>query len=128
MGTVLIVDDDTDLAECFAELLRSRGHEVRTAHCGAEGLRLLRTTPLPEIVLLDVAMPKMSGPQMAHQMFIHNAGEEKIPVILFSARADLQQIAERMGTPYFVTKAASLGEFTDAFDRALRERIAPSSA
>ena len=128
MGAVLIVDDDADLAECFAELLRSRGHEVRTAHCGEDGLRLLRAAPLPEVLLLDVDMPRMTGPQMAHQMLVHDAGEENIPVILFSARADLPQIAERMGTRYFVAKGASAGELTRALDRALRERIAPSSA
>lgn len=89
---------------------------------------MLRSAPLAEVVLLDVDMPTMSGPEMAHQMLIHDAGQENIPVILFSARPDLQQIAGRMGTRYFITKTADLGAFAEVFERALRERIAPSSA
>lgn len=128
MAHLLLVDDDGDIVEALAELLRVEGHEVRTACNGEQGLQALHAAPLPDVVVLDVDMPVMSGPGMAHQMLLHDAGEEKIPVMLVSGRADLPQIAARMGTPYFVAKGSTFEKFLYMLDRALRERLAPSSA
>jgi DNA-binding NtrC family response regulator len=123
-----LVDDDNDLVEAFAELLRAEGHEVRTARTGEEGLKALRVAPLPDAVVLDVDMPVLGGPGMAHRMLLHDAGEERIPILLVSGSEGLPQIAARMGTPYFLRKPCNIGQFLHTLDRALRERSAPSSA
>jgi CheY-like chemotaxis protein len=128
MANILLVDDDRDVVECFGDLLREDGHEVRTAGTGKEGLQVLRAAPLPDAVVLDVDMPLLDGPGMAHQMVVHDAGEEHIPVVLLSARLDLRQIAERMGTPYFASKAGDPENLLATINRALLERVAPSSA
>lgn len=128
MAHLLLFDDDSDVVDAFAEILRSSGHEVRTASTGEEGLQALRGAPLPDVVVLDVDMPVLGGPGMAHQMLLHDAGEENIPVVLVSARHDLPQIAGRMGTPYFLQKTGDVGAFLDMLDRALRERRPPLSA
>jgi CheY-like chemotaxis protein len=128
VSRLLIVDDDSDIVEVLGELLRGDGHEVRTASTGEEGLAVLRTAPLPEIIVLDVDMPVLGGPGMAHKMLLHDAGEERIPIILMSARSDLADLARNMGTPYFVRKPASIGIFRDRLARALSERKAPTSA
>ena len=128
MAHLLLVDDDSDVVEAFAEVLRAEGHEVRTARTGEEGLRALRAAPLPDLVVLDVDMPVLGGPGMAHQMLLHDAGEEKIPILLVSGSDNLPQIARRMGTPYFLRKPCDVGPFLDILGRALRERSAPSSA
>jgi hypothetical protein len=67
---------------------------------------------------------------MAHEMFLHDAGEEKIPILLVSGRDDLADIAQRMGTPYFLAKATpDYGRtLLTTLDRALRERKAPAAA
>jgi DNA-binding NtrC family response regulator len=128
MAQLLLVDDDQDIAEALGEILRREGHEVRTATTGEEGLQLLRGAPLPDAVILDVDMPILGGPGMAHRMLLHDVGEEKLPVILVSARHDLPEIAGRMGTPYFLQKTGDVQALVRLLDRALRERIAPSSA
>jgi DNA-binding NtrC family response regulator len=128
MADLLLVDDDGDMVEALAEFLRAEGHEVGTAQTGEEGLQALRAGPLPDVVVLDVEMPVLGGPGMAHRMLLHDAGEEKIPIVLMSGRSDLPQIAGRMGTPYFLRKPTDLGQFLDVLGRALRERNAPSSA
>ena len=128
MASVLIVDDDLDIASAVADLLQDAGHFVRTAESGEAGLRALRAAALPDCVVLDVDMPVLSGPQMAHRMLLHDAGEELVPVLLISARPDLPEIAARMGTPYFIAKPAGTQSLLDLLDRALRERIAPASA
>ena len=128
MAHLLLVDDDSDIVESFGDLLRGMGHDVRTASTGEEGLAVLRAAPLPDAVVLDVDMPVLSGPGMAHKMLLHDAGEQNIPIVLTSAREDLPQIAGRMGTPYFLAKTGDIDAFLNLLDRALRERKAPLSA
>jgi CheY-like chemotaxis protein len=127
---ILIVDDDLDTVELSRHLLESAGHHVKTGHTGIEGLRSLHTKPLPDCILLDVDMPMLSGPGMAHQMLLHDTGEEDIPIILVSGRDDLPEIAARMGTPYFLRKAShNYGKvLLQIVARALVERLAPASA
>jgi two-component system response regulator MprA len=125
MANILIVDDDLDIVDTFADILRSLGHTVRTATNGEEGLRVLRSAALPDVVLLDCDMPVMTGPEMAHQMLVHDLGEENIPVVLVSARPDLREIAGRLATRYFVAKTGHIDDFLRVVNRALRERVAP---
>ena len=130
MANVLIVDDDLDIAASSRDFLEAAGHHTRIAHDGAQGLRALEGAPLPDCVLLDVEMPTLNGPGMAHEMLLHDAGEERIPILLVSGRHDLPDFAARMGTPYFLAKASpEYGEhLLELLDRAVNERRAPASA
>ena len=87
MANVLIVDDDSDTVECSRELLESAGHKIQTGYNGEDGLKSLDAGPLPDCILLDVDMPVLNGPGMAHQMLLHDAGEERIPILLVSGSA-----------------------------------------
>src|SRR5687768_9394612 len=80
MADILLVDDDNDLVEALADLLRAKGHDVHTAATGEEGLRVLRSASLPDALVLDVDMPVLGGPGMAHKMLLHDVGEEWIPI------------------------------------------------
>jgi DNA-binding NtrC family response regulator len=128
MAHLLIVDDDADIVSVLGDLLRDMGHEVQSASTGEEGLVILRCSPLPDALVLDVDMPILGGPAMAHKMLLHDAGEENIPIILMSGRADLAKIARQMGTPYVLTKPPTIDAFVELLERALRERRAPTSA
>lgn len=128
MARVLLVDDDDDIVEAFGELLRGEGHQVHSASTGEEGLVVLRASPLPDALILDVDMPVLGGPGMAHKMLVHDAGEEKVPIILMSGRENLPEIARRMGTSYALKKPATVDAFLNVLDRALRERRGPASA
>lgn len=57
---VLIVDDNTDSADSMVELLVVLGHEARAAYGGAQALDIVREFP-PDVVLLDLEMPELSG-------------------------------------------------------------------
>jgi PAS domain S-box-containing protein len=61
---VLVVDDNHDSADSMSLLLRLKGHDVRTAHDGPDALRIAAEYH-PEIVLLDIGLPGMSGYQVA---------------------------------------------------------------
>jgi CheY-like chemotaxis protein len=125
---LLLVDDNKDLVNVLGEILRGEGHEVHTASTGEEGLIVLRSASLPDAVVLDVDMPVLNGPGMAHKMLRHDGGEEKIPIILMSGREDLPKIAQQMGTSYFLAKPPTLDAFLTLLYRALRERRPPASA
>jgi two-component system response regulator CpxR len=59
--TILVVDDDPDIRQLVAELLRLSGYESETAASGVEAVDRLASDPLPSLVLLDVQMPVLDG-------------------------------------------------------------------
>jgi CheY-like chemotaxis protein len=125
MCDLLIVDDDEDTAAALADCLVSEGHQIRVARDGVEGLSRLHSGPV-DLILLDVEMPRLTGPEMAYQLFLHDAGDEKIPIVLLSGKLDLARVAARVGTPYFLAKPYDLDELLAVIARACCERIAPS--
>src|SRR5262249_17390033 len=64
---VLIVDDNRDSAESLAMLLRFRGNDVRTAQDGPQGAQAAQDDQ-PELILLDIGMPGMSGYEVARRL------------------------------------------------------------
>ena len=64
---VLVVDDNMDLADSIATLLRLAGYEVRTAGTGPAGLEAARTYR-PHVVLLDIGLPEMDGFEVARRI------------------------------------------------------------
>ena len=64
---VLLVDDNRDSAESLAQLLRLFGHEIWQAHSGYEALAAARSRR-PDLVLLDIGMPDLSGYEVARQI------------------------------------------------------------
>ncbi len=64
---ILVVDDDADTTDSLTMILRLWGHDVRSAYNGETALRLAATVE-PDVVLLDVAMPTMTGYEVAHRL------------------------------------------------------------
>ena len=122
--SVLIVDDDIDLAWITAELLLQEGYDVRVARDGEEGLRLLREN-MPDVLILDVEMPLLDGPSVAKRMLVEDCGLEEIPVVLVSGIADLAAVARRVGTPYVLGKPFDVGRLLAMVRSALAERRPP---
>jgi len=59
--TILTVDDEPDTLELYQAMLTQRGHRVYVAATGYEALRILEQYPLPDLILMDIQMPVMSG-------------------------------------------------------------------
>lgn len=86
--TVLIVEDDADLRDNFRAILEDRGYAVATASNGREALEVLGHIERPRVILLDVMMPVMSGPEFLDAV----KGDPRcrdIPVVIVSACADV---------------------------------------
>src|SRR3954470_8546357 len=82
---ILIVDDDPDIRELVAFKMRQMGYSVRVEKDGEAGLAAA-TTELPDLILLDVMMPKVSGIEMC--TILRGVDSTKnIPIILMTAKA-----------------------------------------
>jgi CheY-like chemotaxis protein len=121
---LLVVDDDNDVSETLREILELEGYTVRVAADGQQGLEQLLVR-YPDVVLLDVEMPVMSGPQMSYRMFLDDVGRENIPIVLLTGVPDLQLVAASVGTPYFLEKPYTLEQLLVVLHRALEERRPP---
>ncbi|GAA3391040.1 response regulator transcription factor [Cryptosporangium minutisporangium] len=84
MSTILVADDDRDILDLVAFKLSAAGHELITATDGATALTEARRA-VPDIIVLDVAMPGMSGLDVCRELRA-DAVTSAIPVILLTAR------------------------------------------
>ena len=76
---VLVVDDNRDAADSLAAVVRLNGHQVHCAHDGEEALAKA-AEHRPEIVLLDIGLPKLDGYQVAQRLRAEPAGRELVLV------------------------------------------------
>lgn len=124
MTKLLVVDDDADITDALTSILTLGQFEVIVASNGVEGLHILDTV-MPDVVLLDVEMPILDGPNMVYRMIITDAGREQIPIVLLSGVANLKALADRVGTPYFLRKPYRIQALFAVLQRALNEHQAP---
>lgn len=108
MSDVLIVEDETDVAEMLSLLLEHRGYRVRVARDGAQALTILREE-LPDVMVVDVEMPRLSGPEMVRAARAADPAVERVPVVLVSGVMGLPSIAQQLGTPHFLVKPFDVG-------------------
>lgn len=81
---ILIADDDPDILELVAFRLERAGYEIVCANDGEEALQLA-TERVPDLAVLDVMMPKLTGYEVTARIREHEA-TNRIPVILLTAR------------------------------------------
>jgi DNA-binding response OmpR family regulator len=85
MSTVLVVDDDVDIARFIEVNLRLEGFDVRVAHDGQEALEVI-SDELPDLALLDVAMPRIDGVQLCRRLR-SDPLTASLPVIMLTAKS-----------------------------------------
>jgi DNA-binding response OmpR family regulator len=85
-GTILVVDDDSDLLHMLKDLLEDQGYRVLLASDGIEALEVLDGNPV-DCVISDVRMPRMTGLEMLIKL--RAKGHIATPVILTSGFSDL---------------------------------------
>jgi CheY-like chemotaxis protein len=86
-GPILIIEDQPDIREITADILRTEGYEVQTAGNGAEALALLRTAErLPKLLILDLMMPVMSGIEFRREQ-LRDPRLAAIPVVVLTGSA-----------------------------------------
>jgi len=91
MGKVLVVDDQLELRTLFSRLLENQGHSVVAVGNGSEALRTTESW-VPDLVLLDLAMPEMDGLSFLRATR-SRPGWANVPVIMLSGLMSAGQIA-----------------------------------
>lgn len=118
MGSrLLLIEDDADVRSLLRELLGERGYEVHAAQDGADGLRVLYATS-PDLVLLDVAMPRMDGWRTLER--IRELSD--VPVLMLTASGgELERVRGlRSGADDYVVKPFSSEELVARVEALLR--------
>src|ERR1044072_2609222 len=119
---VLVVDDEVNLREGLVELIAGEGFNVRQAGNGEEAIELLRDGLQPDVVFLDLRMPKRDGLDVLKVI-----QEEKLscgPIIVISAFGDSSKMIEAMrrGAYDYITKPLDLDEVVSTLQRAVEQR------
>jgi CheY-like chemotaxis protein len=83
--TILVVDDEDDVRDYFADILTDAGFNVVTACDGQEALERVREKK-PDFISLDLVMPKKSGIKFLYELR-HNKNWARIPVVIVTAHA-----------------------------------------
>jgi two-component system alkaline phosphatase synthesis response regulator PhoP len=122
MPRILIVDDEPEIVRGLEDNLRFEGYETSATTNGAEGLAKA-TSEAPDLILLDVMMPKMSGWDVCREL--RRRGID-VPVIMLTARAEEADrvLGLELGADDYVTKPFSLRELL-ARVRAVLRRPGP---
>lgn len=101
--TVLLVEDDPDVRESLAMLLKLHGVRVVTAADGAEALDWMRRVGPPGLVLLDLMMPVMNGWQLRAAM-LGDPSLARVPVVILSGADDVEGAAAALGAAAYLRK------------------------
>ncbi|MDO8609910.1 MAG: response regulator [bacterium] len=102
---ILIVEDDNFFRNFYTSKLKEKGYEVDSASDGIEGLEKIKIW-LPDLILLDIIMPKMDGFELLTRMRNENISMN-IPVIVFSTlgqEVDVEK-AKMLGAKDYINKS-----------------------
>ena len=104
MPNILIIDDDAHINDIVSKALKAEGYNVTSAYSGTEALLLL-THQKPDLILLDLMLPGLSGEELLPQI-------KDIPVIVVSAKADVTDKVELLvgGAADYITKPFDMKE------------------
>jgi len=116
---VLIVDDSPSQLYSLQQIVEKGGYEAVVADCGEKALQMA-SDQHPEVILMDIVMPGMSGYQATRHLG-RNEGTRNIPVIFVSSRADETDRVwgMRQGAKDYVTKPVNPDDLLSAISAAM---------
>lgn len=117
--TVLIIEDEEDAADMFAEMMRVSGYRVLKTSSSTPALTMMNAER-PDVIILDIMMPEISGLDILRQMR-KNPELAPIPVVVVSAKslpADIK-LGMEAGASIYLTKPVGFTELKEAIERAL---------
>ncbi|OGF24512.1 hypothetical protein A3H66_01135 [Candidatus Falkowbacteria bacterium RIFCSPLOWO2_02_FULL_45_21] len=124
---ILVVDDEKDLSALVSLHMKMAGFEVLTANNGEKALDLSREEK-PDLIILDLMLPKIDGWQVCEQLR-QNAATKDIPVIMLTARTQIEDKLKgfEAGADDYVTKPFSPRELVARVKRVLARAEAEPS-
>jgi CheY-like chemotaxis protein len=117
---VLVADDEPSTAEMLALILGFTGYEVTRAYDGAQALALAESEK-PDVLLLDVRMPKLLGVDVARRLKSDPEHAEKVVILISSADENDVQWRE-VGADAFLSKPIDIRQLPEVLGTLLSER------
>ena len=110
-GLVLVIEDEVDLATTLEYNLRQAGFQVRLAHSGRAGLAAATSEPLPDVVVLDLMLPDLSGTDICRRLREHERTRD-VPVIMCTAKGEEidRVVGFEIGADDYIVKPFSVRE------------------
>ncbi len=105
---IVVVEDEADLAELVVYNLNRAGYQVRAARDGQAAVEMITRTP-PDLVVLDLMIPRVPGLEVARQLRI-NPRTASVPILMLTARSEEadQVMGLKAGADDYVTKPFSM--------------------
>ncbi len=118
MTTILLVEDDKNQRLLYEQELRHEGYEVVTASNGKEALEEVQEK-LPDIVIMDINMPKMDGIEAMGRILGKN---KEIPVIINTAYSNYKDSFMSWAADAYIVKTSDLSELKDKIKEVLANK------
>lgn len=123
---IMVVEDEDNIRANVAEFLQTEGYEAVLAKDGEEALRLFEAAP-PDLVILDLMLPKVDGLEVCKRLRGHSA----VPIIMVTARNEEidKLLGLELGADDYITKPFSLRELKARIKAVLRRtKVNPAQA
>ena len=112
---ILIIEDEEDIREILKEFFEGEGYDVLTAVNGKDAMRVLREHPIPNMILIDLMMPVMSGEEFIERK--KTLPEfSAIPTVIMSADHRTKAKAEALGIKWAINKPLELSALVTIVD------------
>ncbi|MSR78225.1 MAG: response regulator [Candidatus Omnitrophica bacterium] len=119
--TILIIDDEKDIVETLQEFLTDAGYHVITANNGIEGLKKISKI-IPHLIILDMNMPQMGGIAFYKEILDPKTGKPAYPILVNTARANLEGLFKDFDIDGFMTKPFSMDELFQKISSIMEKR------
>ena len=118
---ILVVEDEPNIIKLISFILKSSGYDVIEAEIGAAGLKKAKAEK-PDMIILDVMMPKMDGFEVARKLKADPA-TANIPILMLSSKAQFEDKMKGIdsGAMDYVTKPFDKQELLDKVKECLEE-------
>jgi two-component system, OmpR family, phosphate regulon response regulator PhoB len=123
-GLILVIEDEVDLATTLEYNLKSEGFTVRLAHSGRQGMTAATSEPLPDLVVLDLMLPDLTGTEICRRLREDDRTRD-IPVIMCTAKGEEidRVVGFEVGADDYVVKPYSVRELILRIRAQLRNRL-----
>ena len=115
---ILVVEDEPGLVVMLKARLESKGYRVDSAYDGLEGVKKARKIR-PDIILVDIMMPKLDGYSMAKQLREDDL-TTGIPIIVVSIKDTMRELFRGLGINHYFTKPVEIKDLLQAIKNLLK--------
>ncbi|MEZ4368778.1 MAG: response regulator transcription factor [Kofleriaceae bacterium] len=128
LGSVLVIEDEVDLATTLEYNLKTEGYQTRLAHTGKAGLEAALAEPPPDVIILDLMLPDLSGTEVCRRLREHERTRD-IPVLMCTAKgSEIDRVVGfEVGADDYIVKPFSVREVLLRIRAVLRRAQRPDA-